>query len=90
MIATAIAAVGASLLAIVSYGQGAEPTIWHSVDGGGGVSQGATFTLRGTVGQLDAGSSAGVTYTVHGGFWPVAVFHSVDHDLYLPVMLQNG
>lgn len=68
-------------------GQSADDGDWHTVDGGGGVSQGSTFTVRGTAGQPDAGSAVGVTYTVHGGFWGVAI---AKHDVYLPVIVRQG
>jgi hypothetical protein len=81
-IAILVATVGMLLLAIVVLGQGDDD--WHSVDGGGGVSQGNTFTVRGTAGQPDAGVSSGVTYTVRGGFWGMA---TAGHTVYLPVVL---
>ena len=85
---TILAAVaGVLLLSIVAFGQGAGDGDWHTVDGGGGVSQGVTFTVRGTAGQPDAGCAAGVTYTVHGGFWGVAIAR---HDIYLPLVMRQG
>jgi len=41
---------------------------WWSVDGGG-ESTGGSYALRGSVGQPDAGSLAGGSYTLEGGFW---------------------
>jgi hypothetical protein len=41
---------------------------WSSVDGGAAVSEGATFTLRGTIGQPDAGSAAGGEWESGGGY----------------------
>ncbi len=41
---------------------------WWSIDGGGGVSSGATFEVRGVIGQPDAGVMTGGTFTLHGGF----------------------
>ena len=85
LIATLVIAIGGLLLGVISLGQGTEKTIWHTVDGGGGTSQGDTFTLRGTVGQPDAGVLAGDGYTLAGGFWgggtgPVA------YEVYLPLV----
>ncbi len=86
LIATLIAVIGVSLLAIVSLGQGTYVVIWHTIDGGGGVSQGDTFTVRGTIGQSDAGAMAGDSYTLAGGFWggpgPVA------YTISLPLVLR--
>ena len=49
---------------------------WHTVDGGGVMnSGGGAFTLAGTIGQPDAQSPpvmAGGSFTLTGGFWPVA------------------
>ncbi len=42
---------------------------WHTIDGGGGTSTGGQYTLTGTIGQLDAGYSAGGNYELLGGFW---------------------
>ncbi len=42
---------------------------WNSYDGGGGTSTGGGFTLTGSIGQPDAGSMAGGTLQVLGGFW---------------------
>ena len=46
---------------------------WHTVDGGGGTSEGSGFVLTGTVGQPDAGELTGGDFALAGGFWqPVA------------------
>lgn len=42
---------------------------WHTMDAGGGTSTGGGFTVRGTVGQPDAGRMSGGGFTVTGGFW---------------------
>ena len=39
------------------------------IAGGGGTSNGGTFTLSGTIGQHDAGTMAGGTLQLQGGFW---------------------
>ncbi len=41
---------------------------WHTVDGGGGMSTGADFVLRGTIGQPDAGTLSGGGFELRGGF----------------------
>ena len=49
---------------------------WSTIDGGGGTSTGGVFSVRGTIGQPDAGRPhTNGTYSVTGGFWalPVAV-----------------
>jgi hypothetical protein len=49
---------------------------WQTVDGGGGVSTGATYTVSGTIGQPDAsGPLTNGQYSVTGGFWalPTAI-----------------
>jgi hypothetical protein len=69
LLTTLATALGVLLLTIVALGQGTYDAEWHTVDGGGGVSAGSTFTVRGTAGQPDAGVSSGLTYTVRGGFW---------------------
>ena len=51
---------------------GLEITAW-TVDGGGGVSTGGTFSLYGVAGQPDAGTLTGNTFTLYGGFLHPAV-----------------
>jgi hypothetical protein len=42
---------------------------WFKIDGGGGTSTNAQYSLSGTIGQLDAGHMSGGNYTIDGGFW---------------------
>ena len=46
---------------------------WFTLDGGGGTSTSAVFTVTGTIGQPDAGVSSGGNFTLIGGFWGVVV-----------------
>ena len=48
---------------------------WFTIDGGGGTSTGGVYSVSGTIGQPDAGTMIGGTYTLVGGFWalPLAV-----------------
>lgn len=49
------------------------PLAIHSVNQviatGGGASSGGAFTLRGTIGQPEAGVMTGGAFRLHGGFW---------------------
>lgn len=51
---------------------------WNTIDGGGGVSSGGQYILRGTIGQPDAGYMAGGDYEMVGGFWSGVPFCIVD------------
>lgn len=42
---------------------------WFTLDGGGGTSTGGVYSVSGTIGQLDAGTLSGGTFTLEGGFW---------------------
>jgi hypothetical protein len=42
---------------------------WFTIDGGGGTSAGGQYTLSGTIGQPDAGTLTGGSFTLRGGFW---------------------
>jgi hypothetical protein len=45
---------------------------WQTIDGGGGTSTNAQYSVSGTIGQPDAGATmTGGTYTLDGGFWGV-------------------
>jgi hypothetical protein len=58
---------------------------WYTIDGGGAQDlTGGLYTLSGTVGQFDAGSQSGGSYTLAGGYW-VELF---GYRLYLPLILR--
>ena len=42
----------------------------YTIDGGGSISSGGTFSLKGSIGQPDAGEvMSGDVYRLNGGFW---------------------
>ena len=46
---------------------------WHTIDSGGvSGSSGNAYELSGTIGQHDAGTLAGGSYALTGGFWQAA------------------
>ena len=61
---------------------------WWTVDGGGTTSSagGGTYSLGGTIGQPDAGTSTGVTYALSGGFWGGGAAQV--YNLSLPLILR--
>ena len=59
---------------------------WWTVDGGGGTSTSASYSLRGGIGQPDAGVLDGGVYILGGGFWPGRVKQNPGQDLYLPLV----
>jgi hypothetical protein len=68
-----VLAVLLALAAGVGYAQvgGGFDLSWNTIDGGGSTSPstGGSYSLSGSIGQPDAGSMAGGSYTVQGGFW---------------------
>jgi hypothetical protein len=62
---------GLAFLLSVGWGraQGQYSVVWSTVDGGGGTSTGAVYTVSGTLGQPDAGAMSGGQFSVRGGFW---------------------
>ena len=44
-----------------------------TIAGGGGTSTGAVYSIKGTVGQSDAGRMSGGAYVIRGGFWSLYV-----------------
>jgi hypothetical protein len=59
---------------------------WWTVDGGGGTSTSAQYSLSGTIGQADAGRLIGGNYILAGGFWVGA--GPMGSQLYLPVITR--
>jgi hypothetical protein len=54
---------------------------WYTIDGGGGTSSGGSFTIRGTIGQHDAGIMSGASLQLAGGFWGGATAPGCPADL---------
>ena len=53
---------------------------WYTIDGGGGVSTGGSYTLTGSIGQPDAGYMYGENYEMLGGFWTGGPLCFVDFE----------
>jgi hypothetical protein len=60
---------------------------WYTIAGGAAVSTGGSYSLGGTIGQSDAGSVSGASYTIAGGFWGGV---AISYRLYLPLVLKNA
>ena len=70
----------AALTTFVSPGLCDYQIVWSTIDGGGGTSSGGQYALTGTIGQPDAGYSAGDSYELLGGFWPGGPLCFVEFD----------
>ena len=64
-IAVALAVLG--LMIASAHGQASIP--WFTIDGGGGASAGGAFSLRGSIGQPDAGEATAGEFKLTGGYW---------------------
>lgn len=62
-----LAMVAGLVTALVAWSAPDSPS--RSIASGGGTSVGGSFIISGTIGQADAGLSAGGTFAVEGGFW---------------------
>lgn len=80
---------GAALL-IPAAAQAQFQIDWYTIDGGGGSSAGGVFSLTGTIGQPDAGASAGGAFQCGGGFWGtlpgVPCYANCDDSTVAPVL----
>jgi len=60
----------AALVQVLSLHAQSYSLNWFTIDGGGGASTGSIFSVRGTIGQPDAGRQlTGGPYSLTGGFW---------------------
>lgn len=58
---------------------------WYTIDGGGATfSTDGSYSLGGSIGQPDAGSMSGGSYTLNGGFWGGASI--ANYTVYLPLV----
>jgi hypothetical protein len=61
---------------------------WYTIDGGGAMfSTNGSYSLGGSIGQADAGTLGGGSYTLSGGFWNGSL---IQYNLYLPLVLKNS
>lgn len=79
-------------LAFVSWSslaQGAYDIAWWTVNGGGGQSDGGTYSVKGTAGQADADQvMSGRQYSLTGGFWSSTDMATGTDYIYLPLLLK--
>ncbi len=84
LILIALCVSASSVPASAQSGGGYDLT-WNSIDGGGQMfSTGGAYSLGGTIGQADAGTMSGGSYTLSGGFW--VDFYG--NKLMLPLILK--
>ena len=80
-------AIAITLLGILSASAVAGYSLdWWTVDGGGGGGSGNGYSLGGTIGQPDAGTSSGGNYTLDGGFWGGVGDITQNYQVYLPLV----
>lgn len=80
---------------VPSFGQsgGDYDLSWITIDGGGGVSSGGQYIVRGTIGQPDAGVMSGGDYKLAGGFWfsvPVCAVDFYQYARFAKYWLETG
>jgi hypothetical protein len=64
---------------------------WYKIAGGGGTSANGQFTVRGTIGQPDAGGPmTGGSYSVEGGFWSFIATGASDGTPPLNIRYSGG
>ncbi|OGO74348.1 MAG: hypothetical protein A3K41_02205 [Chloroflexi bacterium RIFOXYD12_FULL_57_15] len=80
--------IAVAVLGVVSASALAGYTLdWWTVDGGGATSSmNGSYSLGGTIGQPDAGTSTGGTYALSGGFWGGGAAQV--YNLSLPLILR--
>ena len=80
----ALALVGASRAAPDSF-----ELPWWTVDGGGGASLGGDYALSYTLGQPDAGTLSGGSYSLVGGFGGSGAPATLSEHIYLPLVMNE-
>ena len=64
---------------------------WFKVSGGGGTSSNGQYSVSGTLGQHDAGSSmTGGTFSLTGGFWALFAVQSTNGPLLTISLASNN
>ena len=87
LLTTALAVAPSVSHAATAASPGSYDLSWWTVNSGGATfSTGGSYSLGGTIGQPDAGTSSGGTYTLVGGFWGDII--SILHRIYLPLVMR--
>jgi hypothetical protein len=74
----------ASVVLVQAQTGGGYDLTWNSIDGGGQMNlSGGSYTLKGTIGQPDAGNHTGGGYSLGGGFWI-----SQMRGIYIPIITK--
>src|SRR6185503_421561 len=58
----------AAFMATADIGRAQLNIAWWTIDGGGGASSGGAFSINGAIGQMEAGTLTGGTFTLSGGW----------------------
>lgn len=66
--------------ASIGMGEGSTIFLWPTMDGGGGTSSTGPWSLRGTIGQHDAGAAVAPPQSEIGGFWGATRTNLIFHD----------
>lgn len=72
-----------SSLAVAQSGPGYAIPWWTIDNGAVDTSSGGGYTLAGTIGQVDAGTASGSSYSLRGGFWSIT---QISYSLNLPLV----
>ena len=87
-LAASLALLAVGLPALAQSGGGYDLS-WWTVDGGGGTLSNGSYSLRGTVGQAEAGAALENNgYTLVGGYWYGAGEEVERYELYLPSVIR--
>ena len=77
---SSVLAISAATVALAAGPDGLDLS-WHTIDGGGGVSNGGSLQMSGTIGQPDPGTMSAGDLTLTGGFWSVRAAVEVLGDI---------
>ncbi|MEA3309289.1 MAG: hypothetical protein U9Q70_07240 [Chloroflexota bacterium] len=76
--------------AVLAQTGGGYDLTWYTIDGGGDMVSGGSYTLAGTAGQPEPGPVlTGGDYTLVSGYWPAGGVANDEHKIYLPLVLRN-
>lgn len=72
----------------VAQSGGEYAIVGHTIDNGGGIANGGSYTVRGSIAQPDAQAPAsGGPFAVQGGFWPRTRTPEIPGD---PALFNDG
>ena len=88
MVLLLVLGMGTAVLTSYATPNGGYQINWWTTDGGGGTSDGATYTLSGSIGQHNTDALSSASYQLNSGFWGDTENNAQSISVFLPLVIR--